>query len=154
EAVHVPGAAAERRLHAHGVRRACAGALLQQEPRRGHRDYAPRAPQGRGGLRRIYVRGGRDQGRADHRVCASPPASAPVYDGERITGGTSREDRRGVERTSTQCCRRRWNRRCTARSLMPTSVGTTTRHSNTSCWHSPTTRTRSPSCAPATSTSR
>jgi multidrug resistance protein, MATE family len=78
----VQGDAAERRLHADGVRRSCAGAVLRPEPCAGLRHHADGPQEGAGGGRRVQLRGGRDQGGAGDGLRAPPSAPAAMHDGK------------------------------------------------------------------------
>src|SRR5690606_37636762 len=88
-AADVQSAVPERRLHADGIRRACAGAGLRQEPRSGDRDHADRASPRAGGGRRLCPRDRRDQGRPGHPDGTRPPAPPAMHDGK---GMSSRLD--------------------------------------------------------------
>src|SRR6266850_3380587 len=80
-AAPLQGAAAQRRLHADGVRGAGTSRGVRQVGRRRGRDHAARAHarDGRGG--RVHVRDRRDQGAADDGPLGEGGLSAAVHDG-------------------------------------------------------------------------
>src|SRR5271165_1299454 len=82
ETRNVQGADAERRLHADGVRRSRPGTILPEVARGSHQDHAARAPPRGRRMRRLYLRGGRDQGDAGHGPGAAEPASSAMHDRE------------------------------------------------------------------------
>src|SRR5439155_423400 len=76
EAPPLPCGAAQRRLHDHGVRGEDPGVGVPQARAGGVPDHDAGAPRGEGHLRRLHLRGGRDQG--GHRPRSGPGRRLPA----------------------------------------------------------------------------
>ena len=75
-AAAVQGDAAERRLHADGLRRRRPANCICHEPGKGHAGHAAGSPRGHGRLRHLHARSGGGEGRTGDRHRAQAPAPA------------------------------------------------------------------------------
>src|SRR5690348_4351538 len=89
-AAAVPGGAAQRRLHADGVRGGGPGNLLQHEPRESDPDHVARAYARERRLRRVHARSCRKQGNAGERVLTQPSTSLAVHYGKTLSAPISK----------------------------------------------------------------
>src|SRR5688572_6416119 len=81
QAAAVPGGAAERRLHADGIRGRRAGTHLQPQPDAGDKDHAGGTYPGQRHLRGLHIRDRGDQSGAGDDIFPAAPAPAAVHHG-------------------------------------------------------------------------
>src|SRR5580765_1948147 len=80
----IPGVAAQRRLHADGLRRGGTGDVFQHGPRTRDPGDAPCAHARTRRLRRVHARGRRDQGHPGERILALASAPVTLYSGKSV----------------------------------------------------------------------